>query len=72
MGKFCGQGTHTYPDGTMYEGEFKDGQPQGQGTIIFAEGGKYVGEFREFKPWNAIEYDKDGNIIGRCKNGEMK
>ena len=56
----------------MYEGEFKDGQPQGQGAIIFAEGGKYVGEFREFKPWNAIEYDKDGNIIGRCKNGEMK
>ena len=39
--------------------KFKDGQPQGQGTIIFAEGGKYVGEFREFKPWNAIEYDKE-------------
>jgi len=34
----------------MYEGEFKDVQPQGQGTIIFAEGGKYVGEFREFNP----------------------
>ena len=52
--------------------KFKNGQPQGQGTIIFAEGGRYVGEFREFKPWNAIEYDKEGNITGRCKNGEMK
>jgi len=67
-----GQGTKTWTNGDMYEGEFKDGQPRGQGTIIFAEGGKYVGEFRKFKPWNAIEYDKDGNIIGRCINGEMK
>jgi len=72
FGEYSGHGTHTYSDGAKYEGEFKDGQPQGQGTIIFAEGGKYVGEFREFKPWNAIEYDKDGNIIGRCINGEMK
>ena len=49
----------------MYEVEFKDGLPQGQVIKIIAEGDKYVGEFKEFKPWNAIEYDKDGNILGR-------
>lgn len=43
--------TITYPNGDVYVGEFRDGQPNGQGTHTFGrgdyEGDVYVGEFRD-------------------------
>jgi len=33
-GKYNGQGTFTYPDGSKYVGEFKDGKSYGQGTSL--------------------------------------
>ena len=30
--------THTYPDGSQYVGEFKDGKPHGYGTLTFNNG----------------------------------
>ena len=41
-----GQGTHTYPDGSKYVGEFRDGKRHGQGTYTFQEGDTYVGEWK--------------------------
>ena len=35
----------TYPDGTRYEGEIRDGKKHGQGTFTFGNGDKYAGEF---------------------------
>ena len=35
----------------------------------YSHGGKYVGEFYGGDPWNAVEYNKDGNIIGKWMNG---
>ncbi len=43
------QGTHTYPSGQKYVGEFRDGKESGQGTYTFPSGEKYVGEFRDGK-----------------------
>ena len=40
-----GQGTKTWTNGDMYEGEFKDGKYHGQGTYTWSDGRKYVGEF---------------------------
>ena len=53
-----------------YEGKIKNGEPNGQGTETYPNGGKYVGELKNGKPWNGIEYDKNGNIIGTVVNGK--
>ena len=63
------QGNFTFPNGTKYKGELKDGKPNGQGTSTFPDGGKYVGEFKDGKRWNGTMYDKEGNIIGKWVNG---
>ena len=42
----------------------------GQGTITFPNGNKYVGKWKDGKKWNAIEYDKDGNIEIKVVNGK--
>ena len=64
-----GQGTITFPSGSMYVGGFRDGKRTGQGIMNYSHGGKYVGEFYGGDPWNAVEYNKDGNIIGKWMNG---
>ena len=42
-----GQGTKTWTNGDMYEGEFKDGKYDGQGTYTWSDGRKYVGEWND-------------------------
>jgi len=68
-GKPNGQGIFTDPNGTMYVGKYKDGKKHGQGTYTLPDGYKSVGEWRVNQLWNIIEYDKDGNIIGKWVNG---
>jgi len=63
------QGNFTFPNGTKYKGELKDGKPNGQGTSTLFDGRKYVGEFKDGKRWNGTMYDKEGNIIGKFLNG---
>jgi hypothetical protein len=38
---------YAWPDGSMYEGEFKDGLHEGQGTYKFVDGGVYAGEWKQ-------------------------
>ena len=45
------------------------GAAVGKGIMNYSHGGKYVGEFYGGDPWNAVEYNKDGNIIGKWMNG---
>ena len=35
------------PDGTLYEGYFRDGQGNGKGRIFHADGDVYVGEMKD-------------------------
>lgn len=42
-------GTKTYPDGSKYVGEFKNGKRNGQGALTWPDGRKYVGEFKDDK-----------------------
>jgi hypothetical protein len=44
-----GRGTQTYPDGSKYIGQFKNGLSEGQGTLILSNGDKYVGKFKQDK-----------------------
>ena len=41
-----GQGTATYPDGTVYRGAFRDGQRHGKGEIAMADGFRSTGAER--------------------------
>ena len=71
-GKYHGQGTYTFKDGSTYVGEWKDDKYHGQGTWFGKgvwKGQKYVGEYKDGKEWNGKLYDKNGNIIGKYVNG---
>ena len=71
-GVWNGHRTYTQPNGYKYVGEYKDTKFHGQGTRTFSSGKKYVGEWKNGKPWNGIEYDKNGNILFKVVNGEIK
>lgn len=43
--------------------------PNGQGILTFPNGNRLEGKFKEGKYWNTVEYDKNGNIIGKIVNG---
>lgn len=45
-----GYGVITRPDGSVYVGNFANGQIQGKGKISYPGGASYEGEFREGKP----------------------
>ena len=40
-GRLHGKGVMTYPDGRLYEGDFKNNQRNGFGVMIYQDGGKY-------------------------------
>lgn len=44
-----GKGTMTYPDGSRYNGQWKDGVRHGVGTFDGADGRRYFGEWQDGK-----------------------
>jgi MORN repeat len=40
-----GHAVVTYPNGTVYDGDFVDGEPRGHGTVKFPGDGTYVGQW---------------------------
>lgn len=66
-----GKGVYTFPDGSRYEGQFKDSLPNGQGASYLASGGRYEGQFRNGLPnGQGIAYLPDGSRFeGQFKDG---
>ena len=66
------EGTATYPDGSTYVGEWKDGKKHGQGTYTTAGGAKYVGEWKEGKRHGqgTSTYPDGGTYSGEWKDGK--
>ena len=64
-----GQGIYTYSDGSIHEGEWKDGKQNGQGTMTYSGGTKDVGEFKDGFKLNGTGYNKNGKIIYKFVNG---
>ena len=44
-----GRGVFTFPNGSKYDGEFKDHKMHGRGVLTFPDGKKYDGEFKDHK-----------------------
>ena len=68
-GKAHGQGTKTFPDGTKYVGEWKEGIFM-DGTLISPDGGKYVGEYKDGKRHGqgTFTFPDGGKYIGEYKD----
>jgi len=64
--------TYTYPDGTNYEGEWKDNKRHGHGILTRADGTKYVGEWADNKPHGqGVLTTPEGRMYtGEWKNGK--
>tara|TARA_Y100000310_G_scaffold75263_1_gene71527 strand:- start:3275 stop:3694 length:420 start_codon:yes stop_codon:yes gene_type:complete len=63
----------TYPDGTVYEGEFKNGKQHGNGTMTFLDGDIYEGEFKDDKWYGKgkLIYS-DGVVKGEWKDDKIQ
>jgi hypothetical protein len=42
---FHGKGTLTFPDGSMYEGKWKEDKFDGKGVLTLPDGSKHEGEW---------------------------
>ncbi len=68
-----GEGVIAYPDGSKYEGHFKNGKYTGQGTFYFANADKFVGQFAENYPHGqGTRFHADGSKEeGEWREGEF-
>lgn len=67
---FDGHGRRAFPNGEVYEGEYKDGQRHGRGRYAYADGQVYDGYFRNnVKEGHGILWDAAGYYDGEWKGG---
>jgi len=60
-----GEGYYTYPDGSTWVGEFKDGIPNGKGACHYANGDRYEGAWSNNAPYGeGIMYFATGRVYG--------
>jgi hypothetical protein len=67
-----GEGTMIYPDGSKYEGEWKDNKRDGFGIFIYPKGSKYMGYWERNKRsgLGAYNHYKGESYIGEWKNNK--
>ncbi len=67
-----GEGIFAYPDGSKYEGQFKEGNIDGWGTWYYTNGDKYIGTFKNnFSHGKGTIYHPDGKkTTGEWIEGE--
>ena len=68
-----GEGKQVYPDGSVYVGQFKDGERHGRGTYTYAHGDVYEGEWQSDKKHGRGTYTyADGAVYeGEHQSGKM-
>jgi hypothetical protein len=59
----------TYPNGSIYEGEFKEGKPHGHGKVTSTDGRAFEGEYQDGKPHG---HGKTTSTDGRAFEGEYR
>ncbi len=59
-----GLGTYTFADGSVYQGQFRDGYPAGQGEVWYANGNHYKGQwYRELPHGQGTLTFADGRTL---------
>ena len=68
-----GKGTYTFPSGSRYTGEFKDGEVSGYGVCAYKSGGKYEGMWKSrFPEGKGTRTYKDGSVAkGNWHRGQL-
>lgn len=66
-----GRGRHAWPDGSVYEGEFRGGVPHGQGETTWPGGRSYTGAFVDGRITGEgrFEYAEGSRYRGALENG---
>lgn len=73
-----GEGKYTWDDGSMYVGEWADGEAHGRGKLTFSNGNVYEGEFQdgEAHGQGSLMYANgdvyEGNFKDGCSHGKGK
>lgn len=65
--------TYTWPSGSKYVGEWKDGMPHGQGTFTLTNGDKYVGEYKDGNRHGQgtyVFFTEGGGYVGEYKDNQ--
>lgn len=64
---------YTYPDGSKYIGEFKDGKRHGKGVLIRPNGVRYIGKWQNNKPHGrgTVTAPDGRKRIGEWENGKL-
>ena len=47
-------------------------EKNGPGTETYEDGSKYVGEYKDGNPWSGTQYNADGSIRGKYKEGKWE
>ncbi len=58
-----GQGIFAYPDGSKYEGQFRNGKPEGNGVFFYVNNDRYEGGFKGgLRHGSGTLYKPDGQV----------
>lgn len=72
---FCntGLGSFRYGDGSLYQGAFRNGNPEGLGKVTYANGDRYEGMWRNHAPHGeGVMYYTNGRVLGAIfQNGSI-
>ena len=71
-GRYHGKGRLTYPNGSVYEGNFMSGKPWGRGKATSSNGDSYEGGWKDGKRHNAgeVHYADGSCFVGTFKDGK--
>lgn len=54
-----------YADGSKWQGQFMNGQPEGSGTLYYSNGNKYEGEIKNHAPnGDGVMYFNNNKVVG--------